>query len=255
MGDDHHESTKNPGDTKRKRKANGSKKNRVDAIDDSATDGEGVKSEKKETRNQIEIYLDSVFGEKHLAKIDPNTKHFEVFKDVSTSVTCETKISSVLVIPYEQESIVYSQLEEACALPDFKIQAVDDVDGTTTLHANASVGTDGIVFKTLTAEARASVLYLVQTNGKPIEQVNVDVFTVGVGARTGTYLGAEAGVSLIKAQASIFDLNLGLGVDTGFGIKDDSVDVHYAGCGFQFGRKVSVSAFGSSFGIDFDRLF
>ncbi|KAF9200881.1 hypothetical protein BGZ49_008879 [Haplosporangium sp. Z 27] len=161
----------------------------------------------------------------------------------------------VLAIPYEQESIVYSQLEEACALPDFKIQAVDDVDGTTTFHANASVGTDGIVFKTLTAEARASVLHLVQTNGKPIEQVNVDVFTVGVGATTGTYLGAEAGVSLIKAQASIFDLNLGLGVDTGFGIKDDSVDVHYAGCGFQFGRKVSVSAFGSSFGIDFGRLF
>ncbi|KAF8958824.1 hypothetical protein BGZ46_001882, partial [Entomortierella lignicola] len=81
MGDDHHESTKNPGVTKRKRKANGSKKNRVDAMDDSATDGEGVKSEEMETRNQIEIYLDSVFGGKHVAKINPATKHFEVSRD------------------------------------------------------------------------------------------------------------------------------------------------------------------------------
>ena len=60
-----------------------------------------------------------------------------------------------------------------------------------------------------------------RSNGKPIEQVNVDVFTLGVAA-TGSYLGAEANVSLFKAEGGL--RNLGIGVDTGVGIKNDSLN-------------------------------
>jgi hypothetical protein len=98
-------------------------------------------------------------------------------------------------------------------------------------------------------------MHLAQSTGKPIEDVNVDVFTASVSATAGTYVGVEANVSLVKAEASIFDLNLGIGVDTGFGIKDDSLGAKFAGCGIEIGRKVSISVFGSGFGIDFGRLF
>ena len=47
-----------------------------------------------------------------------------------------------------------------------------------------------------------------------------------------THAGVQANVHLIKAEVSVFDLQLGAGVDTGAGIKDDSLDVHVAGVGF-----------------------
>jgi hypothetical protein len=165
------------------------------------------------------------------------------------------QIPVILAIPRDQEQIVLNQLEGSLQDPDFKLQAVEEKDGSTTFYGNASVSTEGVLFKTITAEARASVMHLAKSTGKPIEQVNVDVFTASVGVTAGSYLGAEAGVSLFKAEASLFDLNLGVGVDTGAGIKDDSLDVHVAGCGITIGRKVAISAFGSSFGIDFGRLF
>ena len=66
---------------------------------------------------------------------------------------------------------------------------------------------------------------------------------------------AEAGVHLPKVEASAFDLNLGVGLDTGGGIKDDSLEVKALGCGVTVGRKVGISVFGASFGIDFGKLF
>ena len=58
-----------------------------------------------------------------------------------------------------------------------------------------------------------------------------------------------------KPRTSIFALNLGVGVDIGAVIKDESLDVEVAGCSVQIGHMVSISAFGSSFDIDFGRLF
>jgi hypothetical protein len=66
---------------------------------------------------------------------------------------------------------------------------------------------------------------------------------------------AEAGLHLVDAQASIFNLKIGAAADTGLGIADDSVTVKALGCGFSLGRKVEISVFGSGFGIDFGRLF
>jgi hypothetical protein len=166
-----------------------------------------------------------------------------------------TEVPILLAIPKDQEGELLTQLGKALTRPNFKIEAVDYPDGATVFYANAGAGENGTIFKTFSAEARASVMHLAKSKGKPIEQVSVDVFTVSVGATAGTYMGLEANVSLIKAEASIFDLNLGVGVDTGAGFKDDSLDVKVAGCGFTIGRKVSISVFGAGFGVDFGRLF
>jgi len=165
------------------------------------------------------------------------------------------EVPILLAIPAGQEQEVLAQLKEELRKPDFKLKAVREPEGATVFYANATVEESGILFKTVTAEARASVMHLAQSTGNPIEDVNVDVFTASASATAGTYVGVEANVSLVKAEASIFDLNLGLGVDTGLGIKDDSLGVKFAGCGFEIGRKVSISVFGSGFGIDFGRLF
>ncbi|KAM5358216.1 hypothetical protein ACJZ2D_015491 [Fusarium nematophilum] len=161
----------------------------------------------------------------------------------------------ILAIPKSQEAFTMGQLGNKFQESDFNLRAVEEPDGVTIFYANASVSSEGLIFKTYTAEARASVMHLAKSSGKPIEQVSVEVFTADVGVTAGDYVGAEANVSIFKAEASIFDLRLGVGVDTGFGVKDDSLDFHVAGCGIQIGRKVSISVFGSSFGIDFGRLF
>ena len=52
---------------------------------------------------------------------------------------------------------------------------------------------------------------------------------------------------------SVFDFNLGAGVSTGAGIKDDSLDLKLAGCGVKVGRKVGISAFDNEIAVDFGR--
>ncbi len=43
---------------------------------------------------------------------------------------------------------------------------------------------------------------------------------------------AEAGVHLVDAQASIFNLKIGAALDTGGGWVDDSITLKALGCGF-----------------------
>lgn len=171
-----------------------------------------------------------------------------------------TEVPVIIAIPKEQEGAVLNQLEAAMKDPKFKLYAREEPDGATTFYANAGVEAEGTFFRTYTADARASIMHLSQKNGHPIGQINVDTLVAGASATTtvvegmAIYAGADAGVSLFKGSASLFDLNLGVGVETGAGIKDGSLDLHVAGCGFQIGRKVSISVFGASFGIDFGRL-
>lgn len=68
-------------------------------------------------------------------------------------------------------------------------------------------------------------------------------------------MGAGAGIHLAEGSVSIFDLKLGLGVSTGAGIKDDSVELKVLGCGVTVGRKLAISVFDTGFGIDFGKLF
>lgn len=115
------------------------------------------------------------------------------------------------------------------------------------------------------ADARASFMHTVQSKGRPVEQVSADVFSAYAGAsveyiqigeyKFGTYAGAGAELNLFKADASVFDLKLGVGVETGAGIRNGSLDAHVAGCGVTIGKRMSISVFGNEIGIDFGKFF
>ncbi|WP_116124672.1 hypothetical protein [Lewinella sp. IMCC34183] len=64
------------------------------------------------------------------------------------------------------------------------------------------------------------------------------------------FRGASAGVSLAGDEVSIFDINLVVGVRTGAGSKDDSVEFRVAGVGGSIGRKISIFGFDASLGSD-----
>lgn len=104
--------------------------------------------------------------------------------------------------------------------------------------------------------AAASIIHAGATGSSDLSSVNFSLFNPGAKAEiSSTFIGAGASLNLIDGQVSVFNLTLGLGADTGLGIKDDSVTLEALGCGFQLGRVVSVSVFGSSFGVDFGRVF
>ena len=86
------------------------------------------------------------------------------------------------------------------------------------------------------------------------EQVDAHFFGASVGSSASlTHAEANAKVTLSGGDVSVFNWHVGAGVSTGAGIKDDSVSVKVAGCGFQFGRKVGVSAFDNELAIDFGK--
>ena len=88
------------------------------------------------------------------------------------------------------------------------------------------------------------------------EQVDAHFFGASVGSSASlTHAEANAKVTLSGSDVSLFNWHLGAGVSTGGGIKDDSISAKVAGCGFQFGRKVGVSAFDNELAIDFGKLF
>ena len=88
------------------------------------------------------------------------------------------------------------------------------------------------------------------------ENAEIDVGQAKAGAWATPFgAGVDASVNLVNAKASVFDCTIGLSASTGAGIKDDSVKVEYLGTGFSIGRKISVGAFGTSFGVDLGRLF
>lgn len=176
--------------------------------------------------------------------------------------------------------------------PGMNLAALDHPDGTTTFVATAGVfggftnhseddpnakvgylrvGVDmegedpNAVFKALTASAKAAVFHVASSKGHPIKQFQADVLSAeasaGVaGVAGGTdgfpvYAGVDAKINLVDLKASLFDLNLGLGLQTDIGVKDFSVGGHLAGCGFTVGKRTSISAWGSTFAIDLGRLF
>ncbi|KAJ7096949.1 hypothetical protein C8R44DRAFT_949777 [Mycena epipterygia] len=100
-----------------------------------------------------------------------------------------------------------------------------DAGNTTAFYAQASVDTDSIIEK----------------NGTPLEQVEFDVLAPKVSAQFGSYVGADAAINLSSGRASIFDATFGIGVSTGAGICDDSIDLRAIGCGFTIGKHVGIA--------------
>lgn len=203
-------------------------------------------------------------------------------------------VPALVGVPEADKGEFLGQLGEALDKdPDAKLVALKEPDGKTTfvlpnkkssvpLYKVATGGDEGTIgyaaakagkedepngiFTALGAEAVASVFHVAQQKGRAIETLDVNVGSVKVGATIAgiaggpdhmlpTYVGADASINLLDAKASVFDLKLGVGVETGAGIKDGSLDGHVLGCGFTFGKKMSISVFGNSIGIDIGRFF
>lgn len=138
---------------------------------------------------------------------------------------------------------------------EISFKVAKEEDGTELFFANAGLDKkSGLLFRTVTAEARVSLMKILQQKGLKIEQVNSDILTAYASATMGTYVGVEAGASLVELEASIFNANLGFGVGTGMGIKDGSVVVKILGTGVKLGQKIGVSVLGSGFEVDFGKL-
>ena len=124
--------------------------------------------------------------------------------------------------------------------------------------ANAKSGV--IVTKNLLGPHFALVakagLINIHSNKTGIEAVDFDILNASAQAEiSSTFIGAGANLELAGGSVSIFDLKLAAGVDTGIGIKDDSLTVEVLGTGLSVGRRLGVSVLGSEFAIDLVRVF
>jgi hypothetical protein len=86
--------------------------------------------------------------------------------------------------------------------------------------------------------------------------VDFSILQATASAQLGTvYIGADAAVNLVGGQVSVFDANLGFGVGTGIGIRDEAIEVKVVGCGITVGKRIGISVFGNKIEINFGRFF
>ena len=88
------------------------------------------------------------------------------------------------------------------------------------------------------------------------DTVDFTVFGASAGFDVGaTAAIAEAKVVLVGGSVSIFDIQIGLGITTGFKIDDGTFSLKFLGNGFSVGKKVQVCALDNCFGVDLGRLY
>ena len=88
-----------------------------------------------------------------------------------------------------------------------------------------------------------------------LEQVDVSVGQASFGITTQpSFFEVEAKLTLLGGSVSACDLNLGLGMTSVAGIKDDSLKLKALGTGFTFGRKVGVSIFDNEVSLDLGKI-
>jgi hypothetical protein len=66
--------------------------------------------------------------------------------------------------------------------------------------------------------------------------------------------GATEGGDHTDHSMSAFEVKLGLGINTGAGIKDNSVSFKALGCGLQIGQRFGISVFDNEVAVDLKRL-
>ena len=177
-------------------------------------------------------------------------------------------IPRYIAIPQENIPFVFESVAKYVEkYPDAEIvycNVPEDKEGGTIIYVHASASEEGpLVFKTVNVEAVASFQHYHQSKGlNPMRHVDYDALkveanlTVGFDPTHGNiYFGGGASVDLIKAKASCFELTLGIGVDSGFGIQDWSYTMDILGCGVVIGKHIGVEVFGSSFGINLGTIW
>merc|ERR1711962_63379 len=99
-------------------------------------------------------------------------------------------------------------------------------------------------------------LMKINSGETPLQSVDFNVLGAEASVHT-SLLGAgySATVKLAGGKASIFQLQLALGVSSELGIVDDSVAVRFLGLGGSIGRVNKICAFDTCFGFDLGGLF
>ncbi|GAA6035075.1 hypothetical protein JCM8097_002172 [Rhodosporidiobolus ruineniae] len=196
----------------------------------------------------------------------------------------------IFTVPKEAEEALLLELSKALArMPETKIEMAVDAEGGHIFNINwgedSKIGTEGVhfgsadasigvtddkiggntVFRTFGAQSTMAVCRIIQEADTPLEEVNIDIWAANMSAgvtvlKVGdmvfpTHAGWEVAANLVKLQASVFEAQVGVALDTGIGIKDGSWTTEVLGTGFSFGRRTSVSFFGTGFGVDLGRLF
>ena len=103
----------------------------------------------------------------------------------------------------------------------------------------------------MSAGAKASILA-----SSPDQNVEIDIGQAKArGWATPVGAGVDASLNAVDVKLGPLDATVGLSASTGVGINDDSLKVELLGTGISLGRRIGVSIFGFSVGIDFGRLF
>lgn len=186
-------------------------------------------------------------------------------------------VETTTIVPVVHESGFLDQLTAILNQegPILEYTTHPEDSGVYVFYAKASVETEGHLFKTFTVEAKIAVLEIATASNTifiifsselktmipyqkartKVEEVKFEVLAAKAGAQFGSYIGVDASVNLVVGTVSIFDAKLGFGVSSGFGIRDEAVEVKALGCGFTVGKRIGISIFDNSFEINFGRLF
>jgi hypothetical protein len=112
-------------------------------------------------------------------------------------------------------------------------------------NANIKRWNDGYLFPTANADASAAAYSNVDTSsGMPVK---TELATAHAGATAGSYTGIDANAHLVTYGHENGEVKLGLGVDTGVGVRNGTLEVNVLGFGLKMGNDVGFNLAGSQF--------
>ncbi|KAG8729410.1 hypothetical protein FRC10_003929 [Ceratobasidium sp. 414] len=117
------------------------------------------------------------------------------------------------------------------------------------VYSHAGPKDDGAIIKTYTAEAQAAVAHLTDKHFKG------DFLSVKADAQAGLKgVFAGAGVYAAKVEYGPLEVDGGLAVEVGAGMKDDSVHIGAGVADITIGRKFGVHVLGTGLSVDFGKV-
>ena len=113
---------------------------------------------------------------------------------------------------------------------------------------------EGYAFPTATATATATAWSTGDPNS--VTGASHQAGGAAAGVSLGSYVGVDAGLTAYKYEHNNAKLQLGFGLDTGAGIKDQSLQLKVLGTGISLGDTTGFSFFGSKLeGKNFFSMF
>lgn len=104
---------------------------------------------------------------------------------------------------------------------------------------------DGYLFPTAHAQADAAAYSNVDTSyGTPVK---TELATARAEATAGSYIGVDANAHLLTYGHKDGEFKLGLGIDTGAGVRNGTLEVNVLGFGLKMGNDIGFNLAGSQF--------